>query len=146
MVALVPGTQFILDGVANRGGGLLPHRVVFTVTDLTKVINHVTTVVLWDRDYNMGVLQEAELALFAQDRDGNVWNLGEYPEEYENGEFLGAPSTWIADLAGAEAGIVVPGTISVGYQFLQGWAPDINFLDAGWCSRPGQPLRAVQLL
>src|SRR6266545_7235372 len=49
---LVPGTQFILEGQANRGGGLLPHRVVFTVTDLTKVINGVRTRVLWDVDYN----------------------------------------------------------------------------------------------
>ena len=64
---LAPGQQFILDGQANRGGGLLPHRVVFTVTDLTKVINGVESRVIWDRDYNQGELQEAELAFFAQD-------------------------------------------------------------------------------
>ena len=128
---LVPGMQFILDGVANRGGGPLPHRVVLTVTDLTKEISGVRTVVLWDRDYNAGELQEAELAFHAQDNEGNVWNLGEYPEEYERGEFVGAPNTWIAALAGAEAGILVTGTPEVGVHRLQGWAPDINFLDCG---------------
>ena len=128
---LIPGTVFIFDGMANRGGGLLPHRVVFTVTDLTKVIDGVRTVVLWDRDYNNGVLQEAELAFFAQDDDGNVWTLGEYPEEYEAGAFVGAPSTWFTGLAGAEAGINVPGDDLVGYRFLQGWVRDINFLDCG---------------
>jgi hypothetical protein len=135
---LVPGLQFILDGVANRGGGPLPHRVVFTVTDLTKVIDGVRTVVLWDRDYNNSVLQEAELAFFAQDNEGNVWTVGEYPEEYENGEFIGAPSTWIGGLDGADPGILVPGGSDVGFTFLQGWAPDVNFLDCGKVYMLGQ--------
>jgi len=34
---LTPGTQFVMQGQANRGTGLLPHQVIFTVTDLTKV-------------------------------------------------------------------------------------------------------------
>jgi len=135
---LVPGTQFILDGVANRGGGLLPHRVVFTVTDLTKEINGVRAVVLWDRDYNSSALQEAELAFHAQDREGNVWVLGEYPEEYQNGDFIGAPSVWISGLAGAEAGIIVPQVPYVGARFLQGFAPDINFLDCASVFMTGQ--------
>lgn len=128
---LTPGTQFILDGVANRGGGILPHRVVFTVTDLTKVVNGVRTVVMWDRDYNNGVLQEAELAFFAQDDDGNVWTMGEYPEEYEAGQFIGAPDTWFSGIQSANAGINVPGGAEIGYHFLQGFVPDINFLDCG---------------
>src|SRR3990170_3720292 len=69
-----------------------------------------------------GQLVETELAFFAQDDDGNVWNLGEYPEEYENGEFVGAPSTWIAGLAGAEAGVhmLAEPRQGTGY-YLQGW-------------------------
>jgi hypothetical protein len=126
---LVPGRQLIFDGESNLGAGLLPHRVVLTVTSLTKTLSGVRTVVVWDRDYNNGVLEEAELAFFAQDKDGSVWTLGEYPEEYQNGEFVGAPSTWIVGAAGAEAGILVPGQPVVGNKFLQGFAPDINFLD-----------------
>jgi hypothetical protein len=137
---LVPGTQFILDGEADRGGGLLPHRVVFTVTDLTKEINGVRCVVMWDRDYNNLVLGEAELAFFAQDDDGNVWLMGEYPEEYEGDIFIGAPSTWIAGLAGADAGILVPGSSRLDFQFLQGWAPDVNFLDCGRTLMTGQTI------
>jgi hypothetical protein len=128
---LAPGLQFILDGVANRGGDSLQHRVVFTVTDLTKVVDGVRTVVLWDRDYNNGILQEAELAFFAQDDEGNVWTVGEYPEEFENGEFIGAPSTWIGGVDGADPGILVPASSHIGFTFLQGWAPDIDFLDCG---------------
>lgn len=126
---LVPGRQFILDGQSNLGAGLLPHRVILTVTSLTKTLSGVKTVVVWDRDYNNGVLEEAELAFFAQDKDGSVWTLGEYPEEYQDGAFVGAPSTWIVGVANAEAGILVPGQPVVGTKFLQGFAPDINFLD-----------------
>ena len=62
---LVPGTQFTLQGYTLRGRAVLPHRVVFTVTDLTKFVNGVRSVVVWDRDINEGQLQEAELAFFA---------------------------------------------------------------------------------
>jgi hypothetical protein len=126
---LTPGMQLILDGEADRGSGVLDHRVIFTVTDVTKVIDGVRTVVVWDRDYNAGELSEQELAFWAQDDDGNVWNFGEYPEEYEDGEFVGAPSTWIHGLADADAGIHMPRHPQVNARYLQGWAPDANFLD-----------------
>jgi hypothetical protein len=136
---LTPGTQFVYEGRANRGGGVLPHRVVFTVTDLTKVIDGVRTVVMWDRDINEGVLSEQEVTFHAQDDDGNVWNFGEYPEEYENGEFVGAPSTWLAGNGRSQAGILMraePRTGETGY--LQGWAPEVEFRDRAFVSRTGQ--------
>ena len=136
---LVPGMQFTLEGRTDRGGGVLPHRVVFTVTDLTKVIDGVRTRVIWDRDISDGELVEAELAFFAQDDHANVWTVGEYPEEYENGRFLGAPSTWISGQAGAEAGVLVPGNPQLGTSwFLQGRAPAIGFLDCGKVYKTGQ--------
>jgi hypothetical protein len=146
---LVPGTQFILEGRAIRGGAPLPHRVVFTVTDLEKVVNGVHTIVLWDRDISEGQVVEAELAFHAQDKDGNVWNLGEYPEEFENGKFIGAPSTWIAGVAGAEAGIAMRARPRVGSSpYIQGSAPAIDFLDQGKVVRQNQttcvPVRCFQ--
>ena len=135
---LVPGTQYVLEGRSNRGEGVLPHRVVFTVTDLAKVVDGVATVVLWDRDINEGELEEAELAFQAQDNDGNVWLLGEYPEEYEDGQFKTAESTWFAGLEGAKAGVLMranprPGTPS----YLQGLAPKIEFQDRAKVSKTG---------
>jgi hypothetical protein len=126
---LTPGTQLVLEGRANRTGELLPHTVTLTVTDLVKVIEGVPTRVMLDVDENEGEVVEAELAFFAQDDAGNVWNLGEYPEEYEDGSFLGAPNTWIAGLADAEAGIHMPDFRDVGLTYLQGYAPGIDFLD-----------------
>ncbi len=135
---LIPGTQFIFEGEADRGEGLLPHQVIFTVTDMTKVINGVRTLVLWDRDINEGELSEEELAFYAQDNDGNVWNLGEYPEEFEDGEFEGAPNTWLAGFEGAEAGIHMLGNPQLGDRHNQGFAPDINFLDCAKVVTIGQ--------
>jgi hypothetical protein len=126
---LTPGTQHVLEGRANRTGQLLPHTVTFTVTDLVKVIDGVPTRVMWDVDENEGEVVEAELAFFAQDHEGNVWNFGEYPEEYEDGFFLGAPNTWIAGLGDAEAGIHMLDYRDVGLTYLQGFAPEIDFLD-----------------
>ena len=126
MSPLVPGTQMTLEGVAEG----LPHRVVFTVTDLVKVVDGVPSVVLWDVDYSDGVVAEAELAFKAQDDDGNIWNLGEYPEEYEVGEFIGAPNTWIAGLDTAEAGLLMQAESRTGTgYYLQGSVPSIGFLD-----------------
>jgi hypothetical protein len=127
---LVPGTQFIMEGVANRTGELLEHQVIFTVTGVTKVIDGVRNVVLWDRDINEGKLVEAELAFKAQDDAGNIWNFGEYPEEYENGEFLGAPSTWISGLGQADGGLLMEGNPKVEpTYYMQGLVPPIDFLD-----------------
>jgi outer membrane autotransporter protein len=139
---LVPGTVLVLEGQANRGGGGSPHRVTFIVTDLTKVINGVRTVVVWDRDVNNGQLVESELAFFAQDNVGRVWNLGEYPEEFDQGEFLGAPNTWIAGKAGAKAGVHMLAKPRVGRpRYLQGLAPDIEFLDTAKVSDTGRRVR-----
>jgi hypothetical protein len=128
---LKPGTQFVYEGHANRGGGLTNHRVIFTVTDLTKVINGVRTLVLWDRDINAGHLVEGELAFHAQDDDGNVWNFGEYPEEWNKGHFNGAPDSWLAGTDGARAGILMRAEPRLRTpSYLQGWAPKIEFSDA----------------
>jgi hypothetical protein len=135
---LIPGTQFVYEGESDRGQGRRPHRVIFTVTDLTKVIDGVTTVVLWDRDVNDGRLLEEELAFMAQDDDRNVWNMGEYPEEREDGRVAGAPDTWIAGLKGARGGIMMRGDPRVGTpSYLQGWAPAIEFSDRARVQQAG---------
>jgi hypothetical protein len=127
---LIPGTQFTLNGQADRGGGLLPHEVVTTVTDLTKVVNGVRAVVILEKDINEGTVEEAELNFQAQDSGANIWNMGEYPEEYKNGKFDGAPDVWIAGLNDAQPGNSMIGNAQLGTpEYLQGWSPEIEFLD-----------------
>jgi hypothetical protein len=137
---LEPGTQLVYEGRSNRGLGRLPHQVIFTVTDLTKEVNGVRTVVLWDRDVNAGKLLEGELAMWAQDDDGNVWLLGEYPEEYgERGQFEAAPDTWLAGIDRAQAGIMMRADPKVGTpRYHQGLAPTIGFADVAQVEETGQ--------
>lgn len=135
---LAPGSQYVFQGRSNRGKGVLPHTVVSTVTDLTKPVNGVRAVVLWDRDINNGKLQESELAFQAQDRGGNVWLFGEYPEIYEDGRFTGAPDTWISGVDGATPGVLMRASPRAGtFSYLEGLAPKIEFQDRAKVAKTG---------
>jgi hypothetical protein len=132
---MVPGTRLTYRGTVSGGGQRVNHEVVFTVTDLVKDVAGVRNRVIYDVDKNDGEVTEAELAFFAQDDKGIVWNLGEYPEEFEGGKFIGAPNVWIAGLEGASGGIhmlAAPEDHVGGREYLQGKAPKIDFLD---CAR-----------
>jgi hypothetical protein len=138
MFPLVPGTEFSYTGTLAEGGRARPHTVMFTVSSLTKVIHGVRTVIAWDRDFLDGRLQEQELAFFAQDDAGNVWNFGEYPEEYEHGKFTGAPSTWIRGTGHAYGGIHMLARPVPGVSYREGLVPPIEFDDISTVSRTGQ--------
>ncbi len=143
-----PGMRWVLKGFTTEGGKRVPHRLVIIVTDLTKVIDGVRSVVLWMEDYGAGELMEKELAFFAQDKEGNVWAMGEHPEEYEEGKLAKAP-TWIHGIEGSRAGIAMPAAPRLGApSFSQGWAPAVNFTDRGVVDQVGQktcvPLRCFE--
>ena len=136
--ALTPGKQLVLDGQVKGDEGTISRRVVATVTDLTKVIDGVPSAVLWEMDYTDGKLTEVELAFFAQDKYGNVWHMGEYPEEYEEGKLVKAPA-WIAGREGAKAGISMRATPRVGTsEYAQGYGPKVNWTDRGRVYKTGQ--------
>lgn len=137
---LKPGTQWIFEGESVEGGEREPHRIEYTVTDLTKVIDGVRTLVVWLVDYSDGELVEKEIAFFAQGEDGSVWYFGEHPEEYDDGEFVEAPS-WLAGLEGARPGLAMqaqpqPGTPS----YSQGWAPAVNWTDRAQVGEMGREI------
>lgn len=128
---LRPGTRFFYRGSSLEEGERLHHTVDIIVTDLTKVVEGVPNVVVWERDYTAGQLVETELALFAADKHENVWHMGEYPEEYEEGEFVTAPA-WVHGLEGACAGVTIAGQPKAGSpDYAQGWAPP----PIGWADR-----------
>ena len=121
-----PGTTFTLSGTV----GANPHTVIFTVTELTKVVNGVRTQVLWDRDIQEGALLEEELAFWAQDDFGNVWLFGEYPEEHAEDGTISAPSTFLAGNQESKAGILMRANPKVNTSpYKQAEAPSVEFLD-----------------
>lgn len=133
-----PGTQLVFRGTTTEENEKVPHRLVFTITDMTKTIDDLPTVVLWDRDFSDGKLVEAELAFFAQDDDGNLWQLGEYPEEYEDGKIVASPS-WIHGAKGARAGLTMQAQPRLGTRsYSLGWGPAVGFNDRGKVLRVGQ--------
>jgi hypothetical protein len=136
---LQPGTQLVYKGFTQEDEKRVPARVVQTVTDLTKVVNGVRAIVVWDVDYKDGKVTESEIVFFAQDKDGNVWLLGELVEIYEDGDFKGG-SAWIAGMDGSSPGIMMkadprPGTPS----YSQGYAPPpFNWTDRATVEKAGQ--------
>jgi hypothetical protein len=102
-----PGTQFLWQGHAFDGGERVSRAIESTVTDLTKTINGVQTVVARDRDITNGEAEEIELTFFAEDDFGTVWYFGEYSEEYDDKQIVKSP-LWLAGLRKARAGIMMP--------------------------------------
>jgi hypothetical protein len=136
---LKPGTQWAYEGTfVDEDGDSIARRLEFTITDLTKEIEGVRTVVAWIVDYNDGEVVEKEIAFYAQDDDGTVWYFGEHPEDYEDGEFVEAP-TWIAGLADARAGIKMVAEPQLGMPiYFQGWGPEVEWSDYGQVDQVGQ--------
>jgi hypothetical protein len=125
-----PGTKWVYEGTAvDDEGNTVNRRIEFTVTDLTKEIDGVRTVVGWIEDLTNGELTEKEIAFYAQDNAGNVWYFGEHPEDYENGQFIEAP-TWIAGFQDAKPGIMMAGNPELGMpNVYQGWGPEVDWSD-----------------
>jgi hypothetical protein len=142
---LIPGTQFVYEGsTIDEEGSEIPHEIVFTVTDLTKEIGGVPTVVILDNDFSDGELEESELTFFAQDNDGNFWHLGQYSETYEGEgeEFIGGRAFLVGHLEGVRAGIMMLAEPTLGTpSYFQGFAPPpFNFTDRGEVFKVGQKI------
>ncbi len=123
-LSLVPGTRLVYRGSTIEDGERIPRRIVLTVTDLTKVISGVRAFVGWERDWSAGKLIESELFFLAQDKDGNVWHLGEYAETWEEGELVGGQAWLVGHLEGAKAGIIMKAEPRLGTPaYSEGFAP-----------------------
>ncbi|MCE7986407.1 MAG: hypothetical protein DYG89_34990 [Caldilinea sp. CFX5] len=136
---MTPGAHYVYEGTTVEDDGtVVPHRIEVTITDLTKQIGGIDTVVSWDLDYTDDELVEAELAFYAQDDDGNVWRMGEYPEEYDAGQVVAAP-TWIHGFAEAHAGIMMQAAPKIDTpSYAQGWGPAVDWTDRGQVDAIGQ--------
>jgi hypothetical protein len=102
---LVPGTTYryrskTADGVAIN---------TVEVTHDTKSILGVAATVVHDQVSVNSKLSEDTFDWYAQDKDGNVWYLGEDTKEYENGQVVSTEGSWEAGVKGASAGIIMWG-------------------------------------
>lgn len=108
---LVPGTRWVYEGEGDEGE---VERIEVTVTDERREVMGISATVVRDSVYADGELIEDTWDWYAQDRDGNVWYLGEDTAEYEDGEVVNTEGAWEAGVDGALPGIVMPADPQVG--------------------------------
>jgi len=118
---LVPGTALTYKGAGEMN--------VFNVTDRTREVMGVTTVVVRDRAYENGSLVEDTEDWFAQDVTGNVWYFGEATAECDGTRVVSHHGAWEAGVDGAQPGIVMLASPEIGdyyrQEYLKGEAEDV---------------------
>jgi len=116
---LVPGTVMVYEG--KRDG--LPLRIELTVTNDTKDIMGVRTIVV--RDIVTGALEERTSDWYAQDSAGNVWYFGEDTKEYTNDVVSSTAGSWEAGVDGALPGIIMQAKPVQGDAYRQEYRPTV---------------------
>jgi hypothetical protein len=122
---MAPGSKWVFTATDFKGN---TERIEITVTNRKKRIQGIEATVVHDVVTENGELIEDTFDWFAQDKDGNVWYLGEDTTEFENGKPVSKKGSWEAGVKGAQAGIILPGKPEVGMTFreeyLEGEAED----------------------
>jgi hypothetical protein len=121
---LRPGTRWVYENTGQQ-----PERIVVTVTDQTREVMGVDTVVVHDTVSRGGKLFEDTYDWYAQDDEGNVWYFGEETKELEDGE-VSTEGSWEAGVDGAQPGIIMQADPEVGdryrQEFYEGEAEDMG--------------------
>jgi hypothetical protein len=112
---LVPGTVLTYRSTGEDG----TQTDTVTVTDDTRVVAGVTTVVVHDVATDAsGKVVEDTYDWYAQDTAGNVWYFGEDTTAYDGGR-ADTEGSWEAGVDGAEAGLIMAATPRVGDGYRQ---------------------------
>ena len=122
---LRPETVYVYGGVKDGASA----RDVVTVTHAVETIAGAPCVVVKDRLYLDGKLEERTTDWYTQDRRGNVWYFGEATAELDKrGNVKSTEGTWQAGRNGAKPGIYMPAHPTPGrsgrQEFYKGHAED----------------------
>jgi hypothetical protein len=122
---LEPGTAFHFKGVR----GTTPQTDDVVVTHQTKVILGIKSAVVRDTVSEHGKPGERTFDWYAQDKQGNVWYMGEDAFELKRGRFVKASDSWKAGVDGAKPGIIMPANPRPGESYRQEYYPAGEALD-----------------
>jgi hypothetical protein len=122
---LVPGTGYRYEGVRGSTRQLDDEVVLHR----TKPILGVTCTVVRDTVSEGGRPVERTFDWYAQDRQGNVWYMGEESLELKNGHMVKASDSWESGVNGAKPGIIMPGDPRPGDAYRQEYYPPGEALD-----------------
>ena len=120
-----PGTRFHMEGVR----GTTPQTDDEVVLHRTKRILGVTSTVVRDTVSEHGRAVERTDDWYAQDKQGNVWYMGEDSFELQNGHFVKASDSWKSGVNGAKPGIIMPAHPRPGDAYRQEYYPPGKALD-----------------
>jgi hypothetical protein len=120
-----PGTRFHFEGV--RGTTRQTDDQV--VLRRTKRILGVTCTVVRDTVSEHGRAVERTDDWYAQDRQGNVWYMGEDSFERKGGRFVKASDSWESGVDGAQPGIIMAADPRPGDAYRQEYYPPGKALD-----------------
>ena len=81
------------------------------------------------RSPSTGTPVERTFDWYAQDKDGNVWYMGENSLELQHGHFVRASDSWESGVNGAKPGIIMPGHPRPGDAYRQEYYPPGQALD-----------------
>lgn len=82
-------------------------RIEVEVLPESRMVMGIRATVVLDRVYLGGQLVEDTYDRYAQDKDGNVWYLGEEVKNYENGQLRDTAGSWEAGIDGALPGMIM---------------------------------------
>jgi hypothetical protein len=122
---LEPGTAFHYKGVR----GTTPQTDDEVVTSQTKEILGIKCTVVRDTVSEHGKPIERTFDWYAQDKQGNVWYMGEDSLELKHGRFVKASDSWESGVNGAKPGIIMPGNPARGDSYRQEYYPPGQALD-----------------
>jgi hypothetical protein len=116
---LGPGARWVYEGIVDAEH----NRIELAVTGERKEIMGISAVGVSDTNYLDGELSAETLDWYAQDREGNVWYMGEDTKEYENGKLKGTEGSWQAGVDGALPGIFMLAQPGVGEAYRHTYDP-----------------------
>jgi hypothetical protein len=127
---LEPGTTFHYTGFKDK----TPQIDDMVVTRQTIRILGVTCTVVRDTVSQHGKPIERTFDWYAQDKQGNVWYMGENALELQNGRFVRATDSWKAGVNGAKPGIIMRGNPKPNEVYRQEFYPPGGRSTRGACS------------
>jgi hypothetical protein len=122
---LKPGTGFHYQGFK----GAAEQKDDEVVTHQTKRILGIDAVAVRDTVSQHGQPIERTLDYYAQDKQGNVWYMGEDSFELQHGQFVKASDSWLSGVNGAQPGIIMPADPKEGDRYRQEYYPPGEALD-----------------
>src|SRR5438067_978657 len=86
----------------------------------------VKTMIVVDKDFVGGQLEEITFDYFAESDDGGVYYFGEDVDEYQNGKVIGHSGAWHYGVNTDFLGLIIPGRPQVGQKFQAENVPGIT--------------------